>query len=266
MLVLLAACGGAKEKQDGDATDGSPIEVSQTPAQQQAVPAISLWDGLPIRTIPADNGKYKTSANLGEKLTYLGVEQQDTVNKRARMYVSVRLADGTEGWALKDLVIINNQVGVLLAPTTIYKRPDLMARDEEAIFAPMQVIGVLEQQEDWLKVKGKRPGGTWFTSGWIKADALSTDQKDLAVAIFARKALDEKEDSKKISELQKIMDNADFAGSRVATMVADSLTRLTTAALPVVKEIDPNEAATEIGSAVQQGAENTEEEAAEEQQ
>lgn len=163
-----------------------------------------------MRETPDQKGKWLTSLSIGESLLFLGETQTDATDDN-REYMKVRLNDGKEGWTRGDFVVPEAQAAVFTQETFLYKRPDLLTKSEN-VFSLMDIVAVVETQDDWLKVKGKRTQGKWIEEGWIKASNLSVATVDIATAKFAKLALGKEEDKQKAA-IQEIVQNGDLKSS-----------------------------------------------------
>jgi SH3-like domain-containing protein len=149
---------------------------------------VCIWEKLSVRETPAESGKWITSVNLAEKVELLNESETEEVNGKKREFIKVKLMDGKEGWVMKDLIAMNAKAGALINDVELYARPDLLAKANKS-FKRMDIIGVSEVQGEWCKIRGKRSGGTWIDEGWVKSAGISYDEKDIAVALYAKAAL-----------------------------------------------------------------------------
>ncbi len=170
-------------------------------------PGVSLWNGLALRKTPDKKGKFITQVNIGEEFTTadsVEVSQEDE-------YVQIRLKDGTTGYILNRLVMREAIPAAILIDAPIYRRPDELTKTSDTFYA-MDVVGYSEMEDDyqWMKVKGRPAGSKWFKEGWIKSDYATRDQKNVAIASLVKKALEEKDDQKRLEMLEAIRSNSDF--------------------------------------------------------
>lgn len=107
----------------------------------------------------------------------------------------------------------------------------------------MDVVGVEAIEGDWVKVAGKRKGGTWIDKGYVKKDNLTYDEKDIAVAVFGAKALAVTDRAKRDAEINKIVANKDLEGSVFINDLRSALT-------PVITETNDAVPATVDSAAV----------------
>lgn len=237
---------------DNDAKESSPEkEGSEVPASA-AVPeadekndyAVCIWEKAIVRETPEEKGKYVASVNLAEKLNSSGEIMVDEKTSKKREYLKVKLMDGKEGWVIKDLILEKAKAGAVTSEIEMYARPDLLAKANKT-FQKMDIVGVSETQGEWSKVKGKRTGGSWIEEGWIKSADLSYDEKDIAVAVYAKQAMALTPEEKKVAALTKITTNKDFDGSVFILDLKAQLDEIFAASLP--KEEAVEEGMTEEG-------------------
>ena len=98
----------------------------------------------------------------------------------------------------------------------------------------MNIVAVVNTQDTWSEVKGKRTGGTWIDAGWIKSNNLSFDEVDIATAKFALAAMDIEDESKKLEALNDILENGDLSSSTFITDIRTMVIDLT----PSEEELD----------------------------
>ena len=231
--ALVVACGSKEEKASDNTTEttteGAAVE-EQAPAEM--VEAVCIWDGISVRETPSADGKWVSSITLGETVMLTGQTAVDSSAKN-RAYVEVKLGDGKTGWVVEDFVKEGKGVAVL-SETTIFKRPDLLTKTEKA-FSSMDVLVVLDTKEDWAEVKGKSQGEKWFWEGWVKRSTLSEDKVDIAVSVYAQKALEKDNEEEKVAAIQEIIDNETFASS---TLIGDLREKLTEMSAPEEEVIE----------------------------
>lgn len=241
-LFALTFTGCKSDKESGEASAEQEATLSSE-ATANETEAVCIWDQISVRDLPSEKGKWLTSINLGEKVTYLGVKKVDSVSERT--YAKVRLSDGKEGWSLADFIIPEGRPAVFLHETEYYKRPDLMTKSGNS-FLPMDIVAICSEQGDWVEVRGKRKDMTYLSSGWVKPENISTKEVDLAVAKYASAAIKETDD-KKLAALKEIVENADFSSSH---FIADLRDEIATINQAVTHEMDNDPAAMDEDSVV----------------
>lgn len=211
MVILLAGCSAPDGKTGLEENDEpvSEIQKKETQEQGKEMAAVSIWDQVSVRETPDQKGKWLTSLSIGESLVFLGDRETDATDDN-KEYMKIRLNDGKEGWTRSDFIVPEAQPGVFTQETYLYKRPDLLTKSDHA-FSSMDIIAIMEVQDDWIKVRGKRSKGKWIDEGWVKISNLSSEAVDIATAKFAKKALENEE--KKIASIEDIINNSDLKTS-----------------------------------------------------
>ena len=110
--------------------------------------------------------------------------------------------------------------------TKLYKRPDILSAGKDE-FEIMQFVVVLEEQDDWVKIKGKRRLDGWFKEGWVKKDRLTNNEIDITVAVLAERAMSKEGKEKKLEALNDILENPDLSSSIFAGDVRALVEKLT---------------------------------------
>ncbi len=213
--LFIAACGGETTDENETDTD-TDVDTEQdvdNVEQNEEAPIICLWSAVSIRETPDTKGKWKTTIYLGEKGTYLGETVSDTVPKKPVEYAKIRLTDGTTGWIEKRFMAIDAEPYALRESSKLYKRPDILSAGKDE-FDKMQYVVVLEEQEDWVKVKGLKKEVGWYREGWVKKDHLTADEIDVTVAVLAYRAMGKKENKDKLEALNEILENTDLSSSQ----------------------------------------------------
>ncbi len=216
LLVFAASCGDDKSGKSSDkssndtSSNGSSESIDDTGAE---APLICLWKALSVRETPDPKGKYVTSIYMGEEAVYLGEKQTDDPDKKKPTeYLKVRLIDGKEGWVNSKFVVVNGTSYAFLENSKLYKRPDMLAAGKDD-FDRLQYVVVMEEKDDWVRVKGYDRRSKWYRTGWVKKDKLTDNKIDVTVAVLFARALNKKTEVKQIEALQDILDNADFSES-----------------------------------------------------
>ncbi len=230
LLTFMASCGddtGNNNSGDNSATnDASTDNEEQLAATNEEVPVVCLWSAVSLRKEPKAKGKYITTLYLGENATFLGEKTEDDSNaKKPVEYIKVRLADGKEGWMASRFMAINGVSHVFTGNSKLYKRPDILASGKDE-FDRLQYVVVLEEKDDWVRVKGIDKSVNWFRSGWVKKDKLTDNQVDVTVAILYARALGKKDTEKQVIALQEIVDNSDLASSMFISNVKSKIESL----------------------------------------
>ncbi len=211
--LFIAACGGeADSDTDNDSIADTEQDIEGVEQAEEA-PIICLWSAVSIRETPSAKGKWKTTIYLGEKGTYLGETVTDTVPKKDVEYVKIKLTDGTTGWIEKRFMAIDAEAYAFKESSKLYKRPDILSAGKDE-FDKLQYVVVLEEQEEWVKVKGLKKEVGWYREGWVKKDHLTADDIDVTVAVLAYRAMGKKDDKSKLEALNEILENTDLSSSQ----------------------------------------------------
>lgn len=229
LALLLASCGGEKAGSDlrtpkagtDKGADGTEIENEIEDAGLSGAAAVCLWKELSLRETAGADGKWLTSAVLGEKMEYTG--NSETLEEKGKEYTyhEVKLGDGTQGWVRGEFVALEALSATFTAPSKIYKRPDILtATDNE--FEQMDFVAVLSEKDGWYEVKGKRPSDKWFVSGYVKAENISTEDVDVGFSVLYQKAMT-KEGEERMEALTSLMEEGSLRTSVFASQLKEKL-------------------------------------------
>lgn len=250
LCVVLMACGSQKNEQEATTVSASDTvnatAVDTAPASNE-VSAVGIWDKVSVRATPSDDGKWLTSISLGESLTYLGEEAKDSNDK---IYYKIRLNDGKEGWARHEFVVPEAKPAVFINESDIYNRPDLLTKSDKK-FSKMDIIAVKQTQDDWVEVTGKRTGGKWIENGWVRTNNVSFESVDIAMAKFAKPALETEDVDARIKKLEEVLANVDLSSSAFVVDIKEALDelKLNTQAQEEVESTEIDEDTTEMEEA-----------------
>jgi len=212
---FLAACGEDTEKEE-DTNNDTDIEeqVDDVEVSNEEAPVICLWSAISLKKTPEPKGKWVTTINLGEKATYLGEVVTDTTNaKKPKEFLKIQLADGTTGWVEGRFMAVDVEAYALKEASKLYKRPDILTASKNS-FEKLQYVVVLDEQEEWVKVKGIEKSIGWYREGWVKKDHLTNDDIDVTVAVLVYRANLKKDGDKKVEALNEILENTDLSSSQ----------------------------------------------------
>jgi hypothetical protein len=196
LLALLVSCGGGGEK----------------PFTESKNAAVCVWDNVSLKGTPEEAGKWLSAISVGETVLYLKETATDETGKKPVNYIKVRLKDSKEGWVQSDFVILESRPAAIIDQTPIYSRPDLLNKTDK-FFGQMDIVAVKSESNGFIEVAGKRTEGKWIETAWIKDQAVTYADVDIAVAKFAKKALEIKDEPNKIKALNEITDNPDLKES-----------------------------------------------------
>ncbi|UII29930.1 SH3 domain-containing protein [Fulvivirga ulvae] len=221
LSALLMACGSKNSEQEATTTadiETDSTAVAETPSSNE-VEAVGIWDKVSVRATPSEDGKWLTSVSLGESLTYLGEEAKDSNDK---VYYKIRLNDGKEGWVRHEFVVPEAKSAVFVNESDIYNRPDLLTKSDKK-FSKMDIIAVKQTQDDWVEVAGKRTNGKWIETGWVRKSNISYEPVDIAMAKFAKPAMETEDTDSRAKKLEEVLNNVDLSSSAFVTDVKEAL-------------------------------------------
>lgn len=204
ICILNLSCSGGKT-----ADDTSANEEKETAEESSSdnTPSVCIWDQVAVRDSPSDKGKYLTAISIGETLEVF----TDTTGN-GKLFIKVKLIDGTEGYARKDFIISGGKASVFIIDADTYSRPDALTKTDKK-FSKYDIVAIANAQSEFLEVKGKRAGGKWIETAWVRSGNLSDDKLNIAAAKFISKALAEKDKNIRAKALQGILDNRDLSGA-----------------------------------------------------
>ena len=185
-----------------------PVVEEKAPVIQEK-PAVCIWNKASLRNGPTSASKWLSSMNLGERVTYMGVSEIDSTDKKKeRQYHKIRLSDGKEGWASEYVIAIDARSAVVTAEVTMHKRPDLVTFTDKK-FQPMEFVAVLQSENEWLEVTGAEKK----KSGWIKDGYVSYKDEDIALALLANQALQQDDTEAQKVRISELVKNPAFSNS-----------------------------------------------------
>ncbi len=194
VLMILFGCQGQKK-----------TEIVQE--EIKAIPSVCIWDKGAVRAAPSKDGKWLSSLSLGEEVIWLGITAVDS-SDRNRGYYKIQLSDSTTGWASQYVIATDAKPSVIIKQAGIYRRPDILTGIEQT-FEPMEMVAVEQTENDWIKVVGAERK----KKGWIKKEAVSRENVDVAVGVLATRALEEQKPELKKEKIEAIINNPAFQSS-----------------------------------------------------
>jgi hypothetical protein len=210
---FMASCGSS------DTTGSKSSENDQT--------AVCVWDNAPLKDSPEENGKWLCGISIGEAVTYLNDSKEVKTSKKTVQYIKVHLNDAKEGWVQSDFVIVKSKPAAVAEEATIYARPDLLNKSEK-VFSKMDIVAVKSEKDDFIEVVGKRKGGKWIETGWIKSNTVTYAAVDIAVSKYANKALAISDKRKREEAVNQILTNSDLKSSIFISLLQKPDTEKTT--------------------------------------
>ncbi|HEY0653189.1 MAG TPA: SH3 domain-containing protein [Chryseosolibacter sp.] len=183
-------------------TTGDPQE--DTVAKSQLPSGLCIWKEVAVRETPSEKGKYLTSVSLGEKFEVSADTASETVNGKKSVYHLIKLSDGTTGWVRETFIAINAKAGAFTQDAVLYKRPDLMTASKKS-FNYLDFVAIKGSNNDgWSEVIGKRKGDTWFSTGWVRTETLTTLEVDVHFSALYNVIMEIPEEVQRQEELDKL--------------------------------------------------------------
>jgi uncharacterized protein YgiM (DUF1202 family) len=206
LLLLISAC-----KQFTSESASSVDSAASAVASPSLVSTFCVWNELGVHETPGEKAKYITSIYLGEKLTLVGDTASEKSGSKRIHYNKVQLSDGKQGWVRNDFIAIDAIPAAFLQETNLCKRPDL-ATVTDKNFTNMDFVAARPGSDGWVEVTGRRSGDKWFTSGYVKAEALTYTPIEVEFAVLNRRAAET--DNQKLKEtLYGQLSNASVFGA-----------------------------------------------------
>lgn len=216
ILFLIIGCSqeATEEKTTTEITVTEDSLIKGNTDTQEAVNErvfISLWNRISLHETPSEKEKPITSVYFGESGLFLDAKSNRIVAESGKEYFKVRLKDSTEGWIDSKYIVLDAEPYVVTKETKLYKRPDILTPSTNSI-KKMQYIVVVEENDEWLKIKTKKEDGT-FMGGWLKSNYCSNNKSDIAVAILSGKAMENESRENIKQALNEILNNPEFKES-----------------------------------------------------
>jgi hypothetical protein len=208
ICVIFFAC-GSKEKP----ADGSVAAATEEESESTDKPAVCIWKEVSIKETAGEKGKYKTSIFLGEKFKALPDTASEVTGSKRVFYRKVRLTDGAEGWVRADFIAVDAVPAAFIKEATLYKRPDIMTTSGKNFFLIDFVAIKSTADGGWAEVIGKRAGDTWFSSGWVKSENLSTTDVDVAFSSLYMRAKEISDPTKQAEAIETLLANSELSSS-----------------------------------------------------
>ncbi|MCF6241764.1 MAG: hypothetical protein L3J74_10520 [Bacteroidales bacterium] len=213
LSIFLLSCDNKNNEQKNTTEDQEGIEnqAVEEPEVLEA-PIVCLWSKISVREEPKAKGKWKAYIYLGEKATYKGISEKDTTVKNGKSYAKIELADGTTGWVEERFFAIDARPAVIISPTKLYERPDILTAGKKS-YDRMQFVVITDEKEGWKKVKAKKVDDSWFSTGWVRDNNITETDIDVSVAVLENRAAAISDSEKKLEALNEIANNPDFGNS-----------------------------------------------------
>jgi hypothetical protein len=188
-------------------TDNIPEESDDPILEHHQVIGVSIWDRISTRSEPKRSSSSTTLLSLGESFIYLDSSAIDSAYNNTK-FLKVRLSDSSEVWVYDFASVLNANPAVLTNDVPLYMRPDLLTITEQSLHV-MEIIAVVEEWDDWIKVVNEKSEH----KGWIKKDVVTYDRIDLAMALLAKRKLNEQDSEQKVKNLEELLENNPYPNS-----------------------------------------------------
>ena len=188
-------------------TDNTHEKSDDPVLEHQQVIGVSIWDRISTRSEPKRSSSSTTLLSLGESFIYLDSSAIDSAYNNTK-FLKVRLSDSSEVWVYDFASVLNANPAVLTNDVPLYMRPDLLTITEQSLHV-MEIIAVVEEWDDWIKVVNEKSEH----KGWIKKDVVTYDRIDLAMALLAKRKLDEQDSEQKVKNLEELLENNPYPNS-----------------------------------------------------
>ena len=196
LLLILTAC-----------NNNTPEKSDNTISNHHQVIGVSIWDRISTRSEPKRSSSSTTLLSLGESFLYLDSSAIDSAYNNTK-FLKVRLSDSSEVWVYGFASVLNAKPAVLTNDVPLYMRPDLLTITEKSLHV-MEIIAVVEEWDDWIKVVNEKNE----QKGWIKKDVVTYNTIDLAMALLAKRKMEEQDSEQKIKNLEDLLENNPYPNS-----------------------------------------------------
>lgn len=216
LAISFTACGDSDSGNDGsdgtsmhdDVDNDMPDDLEDEDYEASSGDQwVSLWGSGGIREEAGKKAKWVTRVAFGERVTYLGEEEE--IEDEDRTYAKIRLSDGQEGWMNSYLLAPDAEVSAFTKKSSVFNRPDFTTTTDKK-FELGDVVAVTKTQGDWIQVVGEQKK----KKGWVQSKGnLTSDEIDIAVALQLSKVNAEGNPVKKKELIMDILDNTAFESS-----------------------------------------------------
>lgn len=222
LVFLLTGCGDKSAPVSPSPTEESASEKEEPEEDaapvSQPVQAVSIYDGLYFRNGPSSNETAVYRLKKGEIVTWMGESAVDQRDERKWEFFRIRLTDGSDGWALSYYIVPEATPAAVISRASIYSKNNLISKTDENL-EPMDIIAVLEEQDEWLKVVFDDKAREF----WIKPGHISKAEVDIAVANQVMNALSVESDEEKAEKLKAVLDEEAFTDSIFIPLIESDL-------------------------------------------
>ena len=178
---------------------------------------VSIWDRISTRSEPKRSSSSNTLLSLGESFLYLDSSAIDSAYNNTK-FLKVRLSDSSEVWVYDFASVLNAKPAVLTRDVPIYMRPDLLTITEKDLHV-MEIVAVVEEWDDWIKVVNEKSEQT----GWIQKDIVTYNTIDIALALLAKRKLEEQDSEQRVKNLEELLEKNPYPNSIFISELRDKL-------------------------------------------
>jgi hypothetical protein len=206
----LLSCGGSSEGSiiDSNASGSDSTSAEKQPAEKEIKKAVCIYNGSGVYKEP-ERENWKASLKLGEVVTFLGESQTTKKGEKETTCHKVKLIDDKEGWVADWAIIIDGKAAALQEDSPVYDRPSIVNKSNQSL-KKMDVVGIINTKENFSNIQ---IANSW-KKGWVKTSSLTTDEDDVAVAVFAKLGIKTSIEETSSEELQEFLDELEIDDSQ----------------------------------------------------
>lgn len=211
LVFMCQAC----EKQELPVSE-STQEEAEIKEEPQEIPSICLCDGRWLVDLPTYKENEYTAVTelaLGEVVNWTGkeVEGDNSDGTKKFSFVEVVTIDGKSGWIWSRYIARNARPAAIVAKTSVYIKPSITSRVREQPLMPLDIIAVIEENGEWLKIYSETEGSS--KEWWIENAHLSYDNIDVNTAVLGKRALAITTPKERIEAIERIIGTDSLQGS-----------------------------------------------------
>ncbi|HYC86557.1 MAG TPA: SH3 domain-containing protein [Chryseosolibacter sp.] len=182
--------------------------------RDDAPPTVSLcnWNELGVRDNPGEKGKYLTTIYLGERVKALTDTASEASGAKRNRYRKIELSDGKQGWVREDLIAMDVRPAAFITKSMLFKRPDFATVSDKE-FDEMEFVAAKDAGDGWVQVIGKRMGDKWFSTGYVKVEALTFEEADVTFAALYKRMIETADQKVKAALVDQLSNESLFGAS-----------------------------------------------------
>ena len=180
LVLLSAACNGKSAPKEAS-EQMAGVEATEEEGENLEIPATITYQGLWMRESLDGSGTRRLE--VGEKVTIIGEKEPDPSNTD-RLYLPIRLADGSEGWVSQWYAIPNTVPGVLTQEARIYSEAKLSKLTANPPLTAMTVLAVGDEgaRNGFYRISYTSSEGYARVDEYVKTDFISLNETDVMAA------------------------------------------------------------------------------------